>query len=180
MTKGFWGRAGITTFVFTLITCFTFSSFAPVDAYYYDNPDEVYYDLSRLVYKVTGNRINDANYVENSLDAYHPDGKFRVIDTIDVNGSYTHGISTTASGSCCSMMAQTGFKAMAVVAPGSHKLYIAFAGSQNTADYLTAKNIIESDIPGQLYQAQLYVNYIYKKFPDYQHYNYYFTGHSLG
>ncbi|MEW4239767.1 hypothetical protein Q0N51_12395 [Priestia megaterium] len=160
------------------IIMFTLSYLPSAQASYTENPNGVYYELSRLVYKVKG----DGSYssIESALNSKLGKGKFKVIDTIDVDKERNHKAGTSASTGKPISLDKTGFKAMTVVVEGSKKLYISFSGSENGADYATAANVIQDDIPGQLYQAQLYANYIYKNFPKYQGYKWYFTGHSLG
>lgn len=142
------------------------------EAGYADNYNSLYYDLSAQVYKV--GTLTDAA-IQHNINLEHGANKFKVIDAIDVKSEPTHAMKSPKSS-----LDNTGFKAMAVVAEGSKKLFIAFAGSETAMDYLTAKNILENDKPGQLIQAHLYLNYIYTKFPEYQNYKWYLTGHSLG
>ncbi|CAK8584791.1 alpha/beta hydrolase family protein [Priestia megaterium] len=160
------------------IVMFTLSYLPAVQASYTENPNGVYYELSRQVYNVKGDGSHSS--IESALNSKLGKGKFKVIDTIDVNEQNYHKAGTSSSSGKILPLDKTGFQAMTVVIEGSKKLYIAFSGSQSFSDYNTAKNIMEDDIPGQLYQAQLYANYIYKNFPQYQGYKWYFTGHSLG
>ncbi|MEB2280091.1 lipase family protein [Lysinibacillus xylanilyticus] len=142
------------------------------EAGYADNYNRLYYDLSAQVYDVGD--LTDQQ-IQHNINVLHGANKFQVIDAIDVQAEYNHPMKSPKS-----RLDNTGFKAMAVVAEGSQKLFIAFAGSQTSEDYWTAKNILENDKPGQLIQAHLYLNYIYTKFPKYQNYKWYLTGHSLG
>ncbi|MGA4722124.1 hypothetical protein [Fictibacillus nanhaiensis] len=180
MKKIFWVKTVVTTLVLSIFSLFTLGTSSPAYAGYIDNPSGVYYDLSKHVYKVTGDRNFDEYNIESLIDVTQPDNKFQVIDSISVNSGYSHPASKDNNSSTLHVLDRTGFKAMAVVIPASKKLFIVFSGSQDITDYNTARNIIQADTPGQLYQAQLYVNYIYKNFEEYGHYNWYFTGHSLG
>lgn len=174
-------RLLITTFImaFAFINVFT----EVAEASYRDNPKDVYYDLSELVYQVEGtNTISELNNLTNQLNSRQgTKDKFEVIDTINVDHRPFHPASSGGDN-----FAATGFKAMTVIIKRevNPKLYIVFAGTDKGLaginDAKAAGTIANSITPGQNHQAQLYVNYIYKRYKDYQNYSWYFTGHSLG
>ncbi|MFD0829620.1 hypothetical protein ACT8ZR_29030 [Neobacillus sp. M.A.Huq-85] len=164
MRKHILKKISLAVLIFTVLS----NAFVPrTYAAYSDNPNVVYYDLSRLVYK-------GSTEMNNKLSS-----KFKVIDFVDVNQNQYHPMGTLINGKL-SELKKTGFKAAAVVIEESKKLFIVFAGSSDIYDWNTAGKTVTEKTPGQEYQAQLYTNYIYKKFPKYQGYNWYFTGHSLG
>lgn len=169
-----------------LIVLLTFTSLfaAPVaHAGYKDNSSKLYYFLSQQVYNANGLPGDKNTGIQKVLDQKFKKGKYKVLDTIDVNNK-SHKAATRKSGGI-EPFKDTGFKAMAVVSESEKKLFIAIAGSQigaasDFSDAHTARNVFEGDVPGQLYHAQLYLNYIYSAYPKYKDYKWYFTGHSLG
>jgi hypothetical protein len=153
------------------------------EAAYSDNYNKLYYDLSRLVYSAEYLSTYD---IEQELNNLHGKDKFEVISAVDVSNYPYHPMSTSATTGEWLRLDTTGFKAMAVVAKDSRKLWIAFSGTDvgwnlnpTISDAVTAKETLTSNAPGQNYQAQLFTNYIYEAF-DYKNFNWYFTGHSLG
>ncbi|MGE8080987.1 hypothetical protein [Peribacillus loiseleuriae] len=145
---------------------------------YADNYNKLYYDLSSLVYQV--NKLSNAD-IQNEINSAHGANKFKVISAVDVESNPYHPMGSPQR------LDNTGFKAMAVVAEGSSKLFIAFAGTDlglfvtpTLNDANTARETLTSNAPGQNYQAQLFTNYIYEAYPAYRGYKWYFTGHSLG
>ncbi|MBD8591239.1 MULTISPECIES: hypothetical protein [Peribacillus] len=152
------------------------------EAAYSDNPNGVYHKLSDIVYRAQGT-ASDVTNMQKRLDDsgfLGAPGKYKVIDVIDVDNERNHPMATVAKGSGTHTLDKTGLKAMAVAIPGSKKLFLVFAGSENLIDFKTAYVSVSETSPGQSNQAQLYMNYIYKKFPTYASYNWYLTGHSLG
>lgn len=153
------------------------------EAGYDDNYSRLYYDLARLVYDAKDTDTSQ-DAIEDELNALHANyKKYKVIESVDINhNSYHEMAASSASPNIYYKLDKTGFKAMAVVAEGSHKIWIAFSGTDNmsTADYNTARVTMSSKNPGQAYHAQLFTNFIYEKYPEYQGFDYYFTGHSLG
>ncbi|MFD2680639.1 lipase family protein [Bacillus seohaeanensis] len=152
---------------------------------YSDNYNRLYYDLSRLVY--SADYIDSYYSIKTKLNNLHGANKYKVISAVDVNDDYYHPMSTSSSTGDLLRLDSTGFKAMAVVAEGSKKLFIAFSGTDTYWDFIpdlydanAARVTLSSKAPGQNYQAQLFTNYIYEAFPRYQDYKWYFTGHSLG
>lgn len=146
---------------------------------YADNASALYYHLADQVYKVDGTSTGK-QAVQSKLNTEFGWGRYTVIDTVDSTNYYVlHPMAKLTNGGQ-DFLDNTGLQAMAVVGDG--KLFIAVAGTNPTdlSDLLTSKNIIESDTPGQLYQIQLYLNYLYTEYPGYRGYNWYITGHSLG
>jgi hypothetical protein len=166
----------------SLVICVLFSSTSISKASFNENPNGVYLELARRVYDVKGNNIRaNMDEIEDKLNNRLAGGieKFDVIDTIDVNSNPYHPAGASPAG-YNNVLDTTGFKAMAVVIKNSKKVFIVFSGSKDPFDYVAAERILKSVTPGQLYQAQLYTNYIYQKYSSYKDYNWYFTGHSLG
>ncbi|MFD2046001.1 hypothetical protein ACFSTA_12575 [Ornithinibacillus salinisoli] len=157
----------------------SFFGSVPANAGYSDNPNALYYQLSSQVYKVNGYSSGERS-IQNQLTGLYGN-KFEVIDSFDSLNNPDHPAGELNSG-LPGYLNNTGFQAVTVVAERSRKLYIAFAGTNpdSLADLLTSLNIMQNDNPGQLYHAQLYLNYIYNTYPEYRNYKWYFTGHSLG
>ncbi|MCP8969825.1 lipase family protein [Ectobacillus ponti] len=156
---------------------------APADAAYSDNKNSLYYELSNKVYEgqtAMQDRLT-ALYGRNSSGTPN----LRIIDFIDINnyidgsGNLLHPMGALQPGKT-KKFEKTGFSAAVVVDEANGKLFVTFAGSKDFYDYVTAGKAVSATPPGQEYQAQLYLNYIYKTYPNYQGYKWYFTGHSLG
>jgi hypothetical protein len=145
-----------------------------------DNVSGLYYNLAKEVYYVNGWGPNSNYQIQNRFNNIYGN-QYKIIDTISVNDRSYHPAGTLSNGDSYSL-AKTGFKAMAMVSTTSPKLYIAFSGTDemSLSDWNTSANIFQGDNPGQMYQAQLFLNYIYDTFPVYRGYNWYFVGHSLG
>lgn len=139
---------------------------------YADNYSRLYYDLADQVYNV--GKVSNATLTER-INAKHGEGKFKVISSVDVDNNPNHPMGQPFGG-----LDKSGFKAMAVVAVNSGKVFISFAGSQDTSDYKTALVTLEETKPGQAWHAHLYLNYIYSMFENYRNFDWYLTGHSLG
>ncbi|MGD6899354.1 lipase family protein [Bacillus infantis] len=166
----------------SLVICVLFSSTSISKASFDENPNGVYLELARQVYNVKANNIkSNQDEIEAKLNSRLAGGvkKFDVIDTIDVNSNPYHPAGVNPAGYNNAFDA-TGFKAMAVVISGSKKVFIVFCGSKDVWDIASAERILANRVPGQLYQAQIYTNYIYEKYSQYKDYDWYFTGHSLG
>ncbi|MEF2095143.1 hypothetical protein V3595_10785 [Bacillus sp. CFBP9009] len=157
-----------------------------------DNPIYIYYKLSDLAYQIKGNKEKHKKIIQQelnklSMDIYGGELKFNIIDGVKNNTHLgqmfnKHPFSTNAEDTSKMIKLNiTGFQAMAVVQENSDKLFIALAG---TNEYFDAKNaavnLFGFKVPGQTYQSQLYINYLYDKFPEYRDYKWYFVGHSLG
>ena len=188
-------------FLASILLIFLSTSFvSPTQAAWNDNPTGVYYKLSEIVYDVGGNKHKNVTQKKlldlgKAKDGKSP--KFKIIDAINVEEEPIHASALAKNGKSTHKLDNTGFRAMAVVVEDSKKLFIVFAGTNGFLgetfvnkkfnldnstfkDAATAgKAVIDGDA-GQNIQAQLYTNYIYNKFPQYQNYNWYFAGHSLG
>ncbi|MEK3797641.1 hypothetical protein MHI18_05125 [Peribacillus sp. FSL H8-0477] len=144
-----------------------------------DKDNGLYHKLSEIVYDA-----DNLKKVKKKLtDAHYPEPKFKVLDVLDIDNDKTHPIGKTANGKGIYGLQSTGFKAMAVLEKSSNNVIIAFAGTQknNPNDVLTAINSLTSTTSGQSFQAQLYMNYIFKaKLDKDKKYKFYLTGHSLG
>lgn len=178
--------AALLTLTLVLIVSSVIVSPGAANAGYADNYNRLYYDLSRLVYSAEYSSYTRKT-IQDDLNSKHGAGKFKVISAVDVNADVYHPMSASSSTGEWLRLDGTGFKAMAVVAEGSNKLFIAFSGTDKSWNFIpdlndanTARETLSSNAPGQNYQAQLFTNYIYEAFPAYRSYQWYFTGHSLG
>lgn len=152
-----------------------------VQAGFADNYSRLYYDIAAQAYKV-GEKTDKE--IENYINDRHGDKKFKVIASVDVNSNPDHPM-----GKPVYNLKKTGFKALAVVKEPVNdtdkgKVFVAFAGTQpslNLSDHKNALVSVEGDnTPGQNYQAHLFLNWLYVQNYNYQKYDWYFTGHSLG
>lgn len=174
-------------YLLSLMLLFTIVFVKPskIEAGFADNYNSLYYDLSRLVYQANDTTASKQS-IQDAINATHGKGKFKVIEAVNVNKYAYHQMSQVGTGYGTSTsrhaLDQTGFKAMAVVAEGSGKLFIAFSGtnSGSVTDVNTARATLSVKEPGQAYQAQLFANFIYEKYSNYRGYKWYLTGHSLG
>lgn len=158
-----------------LVTIISLISNNKANAGYADNTSRLYYELSSQVYN-----HSTAKTIENNLYKVFKPAKYKVIDTIDLSKTNKHEMARSADKKYIKPLSKTGFQAITVVNTSNKRLYIAFAGSAQLSDFRQVSETLESSQPAQVYDAHLYLNYIYNQFPEYRKYKWYLTGHSLG
>lgn len=141
---------------------------------YSDNSSKLYYELAKIAYK-----HYSAKEIESYLNRQFKH-TYTVIDTIDLSKTTKHEMATSADGTYLKELNKSGFQAFVVVNPTNKRLYVAFAGSEQLTDFKQVAAKMATSVPAQAYDAHLYLNYIYDKYPKYRSYNWYVTGHSYG